>query len=298
MTTRACLLVAAALAACSHSSSAASGPAASASATGSAAPATSAAGANASPVADPSPPNGALQVFAKGFAKVKAWNDALNSHDVAALGPLYFKHVCYYGRVVALDEVLKQKKSALGAASSFQQQIVGDVKFVQSQGGFLVGRFTKRSGLAARLRDTQARIVLRRDADSDELRILEEADESGPVGDSTPDACAQLAWSAVTQERCEDAASRVVNAMPRVKKIVDELTAASTEGHAMGGMGPQDNGDGTFSASIGVQTPDRFEGRIDYTVQRATGHLTVSIDDTDAPVPESAQRELASACKP
>jgi hypothetical protein len=95
-----------------------------------------------------------------------------------------------------------------------------------------------------------------------------------------------------------EAASRVVNAMPRVKKVVDELTAASTEGHAMDGVGPQDNGDGTFSASIGVQTPERFEGRVDYTVQRATGHLTVSIDDTDATVPESAQCELANACKP
>jgi len=232
------------------------------------------------------------------LAKVKAWNDALDSHNVAALGPLYFKHVCYYGRVVALDKVLEQKKDALGAASAFQQQIVGDVRSLQSEGGFLVTRFTKRSGLAARLRNTQARIVLRRDADSDELRILEEADDSDPVGDSTADACARLAWSALTQERCEDAASRVVNAMPRVKKVVDELTAASTEGHAMGGIGPQDNGDGTFSASIGAQTPERFEGRVDYTVQRATGHLAVSIDDTDAPVPESVQRELANACKP
>ncbi len=254
----------------------------------------SAAAANPSPDTNSSPLDGALQVS----AKVKAWNDALDSHDVAALGPLYFKHVCYYGRVVALDEVLKQKKGALGAANTFQQQIVGDARFVQSQGGFLVARFTKRSGLAARLRDTQARIVLRRDADSDELRILEEADDSDPAVDPTADACTQLAWSAVTQERCEDAASRVVNAMPRVKKVVDELTAASTEGHAMGGIGPQDNGDGTFSASIGVQMPERFEGRVDYTVQRSTGRLTVSIDDSDAPVPESAQRELANACKP
>jgi hypothetical protein len=294
MTTRACLLVAAALAACSHSSSAASGPAATASDTGSAAPATSAAAADPSAIANPSPLSGGLQVL----AKVRAWNEALDSHNVAALEPLYFKHICYYGRVVALGEVLKQKKDALGATSTFHQQIVGDVRFVQSQAGFVVARFTKRSGLAARLRDTQARVVLRRDADSDELRILEEADDSGPPVDSTADACAQVAWSAVTRERCEDAASRVVNAMPGVKKVVDELTRASTEGHAMGGIGPQDNGDGTFSASIGVQTPERFEGRVDYTVQRATGHLTVSIDGTDAPVPENAQRQLANACEP
>jgi hypothetical protein len=286
--------VAALVAACSRSSVAASGPAAIASGAGSAAPATSAAAANPSPVANPSPLDGALQVL----AKVKAWNDALDSHDVAALGPLYFKHVCYYGRVVALDDVLKQKKDALGAASTFHQQLVGDVKFVQSQGDFVVARFTKRSGLDARLRDTPARIVLRQDGDGGELRVLEEADDSGPAGDSTADACAQLAWVAVAQDRCEETASRIVNAMPGVKKVVDELTAASSEGHAVGGMGPQDNGDGTFAASIGVQTPERFEGRVDYTVQRATGHLTVSVDGTDAPVPESAQREVANACKP
>ena len=294
MTTRACLLVTAALAACSHSSTAASGPAATASSIGSGAPATPAAAANPSPVTNPSPLDEGLQVL----AQVRAWNHALDSHDVAALEPLYFKHVCYYGRVVALDAVIKQKKAALGAATAFQQQIVGDVTFLQSQGGFIVAHFTKRSGLAARLRDTHARIVLRRGADSDEPRILEEADEGDPAGDSTADACAQSAWSAVAQEGCADAASRVVNDMPRVQKIVRELTAASTEGHSMGGMGPQDNGDGTFSASIGVQTPERFEGRVDYTVQRSTGQLTVSIDGTDAPVPESAQRELANACKP
>jgi hypothetical protein len=293
MTTRTCLLAAAALAACSHSSSAASGPAATASATASA-PATSAAAATASPAADPSPLSGGLQVL----AKVRAWNEALDTHNVAALGPMYFKHICYYGKVIALGEALKQKKDALGPASTFHQQIVGDVRFVQSQAGFVVARFTKRSGVAARLRDTPARVVLRRDADSDELRILEEADDTGPPVDSTGDACAQSAWSAVAQGRCEDAASRVVNAMPRVKKVVDELAAASTDGRALGGMGPEDNGDGTFSASIGVQTPERFEGRVDYTVQRATGHLTVTVDDADAPVPESAQRELASACKP
>ena len=129
---------------------------------------------------------------------MRAWNEALDSHNVAALEPLYFKNICYYGRVVALGEVLKQKKDALGATSTFHQQIVGDVRFVQSQAGFVVARFTKRSGPAARLRDTQARVVLRRDAEGDELRILEEADDSGPPVDSTADACAQLAWSAVT----------------------------------------------------------------------------------------------------
>jgi hypothetical protein len=83
-----------------------------------------------------------------------------------------------------------------------------------------------------------------------------------------------------------------------VEKLVNELLEASTDDHALGGIGPQDNGDGTFSASIGVHTQDRFEGRVDYTVHRATGHLTVKVDDADVRVPENAQHELANACKP
>jgi hypothetical protein len=64
----------------------------------------------------------------------------------------------------------------------------------------------------------------------------------------------------------------------------------------LGGVGPEDNGDGTFSASIGVHTNDRFEGRVDYTVDRKTGHLTVSADDETVAVPDDVQHELAIAC--
>jgi hypothetical protein len=278
------------LAACSRSSSStsdpssSSGPAASASLSGFTAPAAS----------SPSPVDvGAPQIL----ARVNAWNDALDSHNVAGLTGVYFEHVCYYGRVIAVDKVLKQKKDALGSGSSFRQQLVGAVRAVSAQDGFMVARFMKRSGPAERLRDTPARIVLRQDTETHELRILEEADDND-AGSASSDACAQEAWSAVLQGRCEDAASRAVNAMPRVKQIVNELLEASTDDHALGGMGPNDNGDGTFSASIGVHTPDRFEGRVDYTVDRRTGHLTISIDDTQVAVPEGVQHELANACKP
>jgi hypothetical protein len=231
-------------------------------------------------------------------ARVKAWNDALDSHDAAGLTDLYFPRICYYGHVVAMDRVLAHKKEALGADSSFRQQLVGDVKVGQAPGDFLVARFTKRSGPKARLRDTPARIVLRQDSEHGELRILEEADDSGQGGEATTDACAQAAWSELLQERCEEGASRAVNALPRVKRLVNELIEASTDDQALGGVGPQDNGDGTFSASIGVHTHDRFEGRVDYTVSRKTGHLTVSVDDTDEPVPEKVQEELANICTP
>jgi hypothetical protein len=231
------------------------------------------------------------------WARLKAWNDALDSHNLAGLSALYFSHVCYYGRVVAIDTLLKQKKDALGAGSLFRQQIVGDVKVEQAPGDFLVARFMKRSGTAQRLRDTPSRIVLRQDTEHGELRIVEEADDSGQGGGAAADACAQSAWSEVTRQRCEETASRLVNALPRVKKLVDHLLETSTDDHAFGGIGPEDNGDGTFTASIGIHTQDRFEGRVDYTVNRTTGHLTVRVDDTDVPVPENVQHELASACK-
>ena len=237
---------------------------------------------------------GAPQVW----ARLKAWNDALDSHRVAGLSALYFSHVCYYGRVVPIDKLLKQKKDALGAGSSFRQQIVGDVKVEPAPGDVVVARYMKRSGMAQRLGDTPARIVLRQDTEHGELRILEEADDGGQGGGAAVDACAQSAWSEVTRQRCEETASRLVNELPRVKKLVDEILKASTDDRALGGIGPDDNGDGTFTASIGIHAQDRFEGRVDYTVNRTTGHLTVKVDDTDVPVPENAQHELANACTP
>jgi hypothetical protein len=297
MKTRAGIFVIVLLEACSRGSNVASGPASSAGALEGTSPSASAfvvplASANPLPIH-----SGAPQVW----ARLKAWNDALDSHNVAGLSSLYFSHVCSYGRVVAIDQLLKQKKDALGAGSSFQQQIVGDVKFVeQAPGDFVVARFMKRSGTAQRLRDTPARIVLRDDTEHGELRIVEEADDSGEGGSAAADAdaCAQSAWSEVTRQRCEKMASRLVNALPRVKKLVHELLEASADDHALGGIGPEDNGDGTFTASIGIHTQDRFEGRIDYTVHRTTGYLTVKVDDTDVAVSENAQHELASACKP
>jgi hypothetical protein len=279
--TRAGMFMIVLLAACSRGSNAPSAPASSA-----AAPFAS---------ANPVPSSmGAPHVE----ARLKAWNDALDSHNVAALSPLYFSHVCSYGSVVGIDKLLKQKKDALGPGSSFQQRIVGEVKVEQAPGDFVVARFLKRSGTAQRLRDTPARIVLREDTEHGELCIVEEADDSGEGGSAAADACAQSAWSEVTRQRCEETASRLVNALPRVKKLVDELLEASTDDHALGGIGPEDNGDGTFTVSIGIHMQDRFEGRVDYTVHRTTGHLTVKVDDTDVAVSENARHELASACKP
>jgi hypothetical protein len=231
------------------------------------------------------------------LALMKAWNDALDSHDVSALAGLYFGRVCYYGKVVTIDTVLRQKKDALGPGSSFRQRILGGVNVERAADGLFVARFTKHSGVAQRLRDTAARIVLRSDPDGGDLRILEEADEGGAAPGATSAACAEDAWSQAVEARCEETASRAVHAMPRVKLIVDELLEASTDDHALGGMGPVNNGDGTFSASIGVHTNDRYEGRIDYTIDRKTGRLTVSVDGTDVPVPEGARREVARACE-
>lgn len=308
MTTRARILATVLLTACSRNSSQTSDSAPSAvgtaaSATGFAAPGASFAAPAASPSSFAAPAALADRLpfgtaVSRVSARVKAWNEALDLHDASGLADLYFPRVCYYGRVITMDKVLAHKKEALGAGSSFRQQIVGDVEVGQAPGDFLVARFAKRSGPAARLRDTPARIVLRQDSEHGELRILEEADDSGQGGQATTDACTQAAWSALLAERCEEAASRAVNALPRVKRLVDGLIEASTDDQAVGGVGPQDNGDGTFSASIGVHTHDRFEGRVDYTVSRKTGHLTVSVDDTNEPVPEKVQQELATTCKP
>ncbi len=232
-------------------------------------------------------------------ARVNAWNAALNAHNTSALGALYLKQVCYYGHIVSSEAILKQKANSFGPGSTFAQLIVGDVEVERTDDHFVLARFTKRSGPRQRLRDTPARLVLRQDPDGKDWRLLEEADEGNPDGSSANvGACARSAWFAVVQEHCEEAASRAVHAMPRVKQMEDELIEGSTEGHALGGMGPEDNGDGTFSGSIGVNSAERFEARVDYTVVRTTGHLTVSVDGTEVSVPETVQHDLANACNP
>jgi hypothetical protein len=211
------------------------------------------------------------------------WSSALDRHDVAALAPLYAARVQYYGRTLTRDAVLDAKRAALAAAGDFHQSVVGRVDASPESVGRVALTFTKRSGSGGKTSDVSAKLVLGKEAEN--FAIVEETDsvtESRKQGGAS----------------CEEAASAAVEALPKVKSVIDELLkAAEASGDTahFGGIGPIEDADG-FTASLGLHTEDRFEARIAYTVDRK-GHLGVVVDGEPQPIPAPTLRAVERACK-
>jgi hypothetical protein len=104
--------------------------------------------------------------------------------------------------------------------------------------------------------------------------------------------------------RCDEAAAKVFDELPEVKRALarvwaDYASRAKTEPSiAVGGFGPQDNGDGSFTVARGLHTNDRFEEAAAYRVDRATGGFEVGITGEDDPhIAASDLRRVQAACK-
>lgn len=184
---------------------------------------------------------------------VRAWSDALDRHDVDALGALYADNVFFYTSVRTKAQVLAAKKSALGSTSTFHQQIVGDVAVTNGR-----ATFTKRSGNGTKLASSDAVLVVA----GSPLVITEERDAPQPrdVGS------------------CEAAVMGVVEAIPAVKKELEAIqkNVAKAPDLHMGGIGPEREDDGTIDGQLGVHHPDRFESVVQFSYS-AKGALSVSL---------------------
>jgi len=86
---------------------------------------------------------------------LEAWNAALNSHDVDALGPLYAARVDFYGTSLTRAQVVARKRKALAASPKFEQHL-SEITIEASPDGSMVARFVKTSGPAARTADVRA----------------------------------------------------------------------------------------------------------------------------------------------
>jgi hypothetical protein len=217
---------------------------------------------------------------------VLAWNSALDKHDVVALAPLYAPRVKFYGAgEVTRSALIEGKKRALGKGSTFHQQIVSDLDIARSDDDSFDVRFTKRSG-APTLSDVRARLVLAR-GDAGSLLIVEETDE--PSDDRAKKRAAR---------GCAEIAADVVNALPKVKKLLDDTAKELPKypDRHMGGVGPLDEDDGGFSVGLGVHQPERYEALVWYTVKR-DGSITVSAMGDDVDVPAAQKTEVTRACK-
>lgn len=187
---------------------------------------------------------------------VRAWSDALDKHDLAALDNVYGDPVVFYNLGSKPKKtVIAIKKSALGPKSTFHQQIIDKVD-VKKNGERYEATFTKRSGNGAKLGDTQALVVL----SGSPLRITEERD--------APRA----------KTSCEEVASDVAYNCEPVKKAMDGVRKELPKypDRHEGGMGPEKFEDGTIQGSFGVHQPERFETIASYTAY-PNGRLDVMV---------------------
>lgn len=199
---------------------------------------------------------------------VRAWSDALDKHDVAALENVYADNVVFYkagskpkAKVIAL------KKSALGPQSTFHQQIMDKVAVTKTDKGY-EATFTKRSGNGTKLGDTKAQLLL----SGTPLRITEERDAPR------------------TATSCEEVASAIAWEVPAVKKAMDDVRKELPKfpDRSEGGIGPETFEDGTIQASIGVHSAERFERIASYTVY-TNGRLDVNVGADDFTTDPSGQ---------
>jgi hypothetical protein len=248
------------------------------------------------------------------LSRVYGWNQGLARRDLAALDQLYAEDMCFYGKRMRKAAVLASKERALASDGSFQQQIVGPIQVVPIVSGeSAIATFVKRSGDPGHLRDVRARLLLKNFAidfgnPDAPWTIAGENDTTAASKPALDDCEAEAArsWRNIPEPdaRCDEAASKVFNELPEVKRALARMRAdyaarLKTEPSiAMGGFGPQDNGDGSFTVAQGLHTNDRFEDVAMYRVDRATGRLEVAIPSEDDPhVAASDLRSVQAACK-
>jgi hypothetical protein len=95
---------------------------------------------------------------------------------------------------------------------------------------------------------------------------------------------------------CEAVASQVVNDQPAVKDAMAAMKAeAKTTGQHIGGIGPQEDGRGGFSAAIGFNSARFFEGYVHYSVDRA-GHLEADVRGSPVDIPDEQEAVVREAC--
>jgi hypothetical protein len=246
------------------------------------------------------------------LSRVYEWNRALDHHDLAALEALYGQEVCFYGQKSTRSKVLAAKDHALSADPSFHQEIVGDVTVTPS-GYSAVATFVKRSGSGDHVKDVPARLLLKNFAGDygrqDAAMSIVGENDAGRPSKASVERCEREAAASVrnvleADARCDDAASKVFNKLPEVVRAKAQLQedfnqrVKSEPTIAVGGFGPQDDGNGSFSVAIGMHTDERFELVAGYRVYRATGRLEVFGQFADEPRVEATElRRVQAACK-
>ena len=216
--------------------------------------------------------------------KVRAWNQALDRHDVETLGKLYADKVRFYGQERSKVAVMSAKRTALKKQPGFRQELIGEISLERNNGN-VRATFQKKSGLPGNFLVISATLELAPHAG--DFVIVEESDQASAQKEP------------VNGGGCEEKAAEVAHALPEAKRAITEAMQEadrSDGGSSFGGFGPNEDGEGGFSAAEGLHTDGRFEPRFVYSVDRK-GRLTVMAGGQELEVPRDALKAVADACK-
>jgi hypothetical protein len=215
---------------------------------------------------------------------VRAWNDALDRHDLDALRGLYADTVRFYGQDRSNAAVIASKRAAFAKEPAFRQEIVGEIGLSLSLGVFTAS-FLKVAGPANAFLAINAKLGVK-DFDGKFL-IVEETDE------------VSMKKELEAGTDCDKKVSEVLESLPEVKhaeEVALEEIRLSDGGWRMGGIGPNDDGEGGFSAQVGIFTEERLDTRYSYSVDRK-GNLSVHTRGGPANIPRDVLRAVAAACR-
>ncbi|HEX6764650.1 MAG TPA: hypothetical protein VF103_04215 [Polyangiaceae bacterium] len=216
---------------------------------------------------------------------VRDWSDALDRHDLAKLGELYASTVRFYGSPRSKAAVIAAKRAALAKQPGFRQELIGDVTLERQADGAVHASFVKKAGPPEKWLVIGGKLVLTPNGRG--YLVAEEADDETMKLDRR------------SPEGCEGVAAEVALGLPAAQKAIDEAQkeADATDGGAsFGGFGPQADGDGGFSASMGLYRDDHFEPRFGYSVDKK-GRLTVSAGGDDLTVSPDRLKAVEIACR-
>ena len=219
---------------------------------------------------------------------VRAWSEALSKHDLPVLARVYDDHVRSYGNDYPKAALLKIRENAFNEMPTYALAIEGPVTVTASDAGQFVARFAKRAGPANKTGEGRGRLTLRAREGAAPV-ITEEADEN-TAAPARPHTGPSL-------NLCAEVAERIVNALPEVRRVVDEgkrLADASDGGTTFGSTPQIFEGDDQLSADLGVFTGSRFQRKASYMVR--SRNLYVEVMDKPVNVPSEALKEIAHAC--
>lgn len=214
---------------------------------------------------------------------VRAWSDALDRHDLEKLGELYAGTVRFYGRDLSKNAVIAAKRAAFTKEPGFRQMIIGEIALSLNLEVFTAS-FHKKAGPDDDFLVNGAKLRIK--ADAGKFLIVEETDEES------------MRKELVAHAACLKKVDEVLTTLPDVKfaeKVALSEIEKSDGGWSMGGIGPNDDGNGGFEAEVGIRTEVNVDTRYRYSVDRK-GHLTVSTRGGPVEVPREALQAVARVC--